>query len=386
MWTKCSSALVVVALLVPTVRAQVGGAAPGAGGVAGAPGAGGPAAAAGQTGMLANLGAMCASCKEAFCASTFGQFINNSMAPVRMFSGGLVPPCCPLTPSAAQLAAPADSPEGAAARIKADEAAAKERRANVRYLGTVDCRYWPEAQEALISALRADRNECVRLEAALALARGCCCNNSTIVALTLTVTGSEEDGKPAEASDRVREVALMALNSCLARVSAEPEAIVTPEKGPDPKDGERNNKDTSKPSSSPAAPLLPPLAAKAPVIPPTYYQRIARLPRAQVVAYARRAVDKLAASGSATGQARSGPSSVFDIVHGAIASPAVEQRVVNPPSIEGNVNPALHQQPAGTGMWTEPVPVIQSSLSPPYHLQPAGPPPHAVIGVIWRDN
>ena len=37
--------------------------------------------------------------------------------------------------------------------IQADEAGAKAHRANVRYLGTVDCRYWPEATEGLINAL-----------------------------------------------------------------------------------------------------------------------------------------------------------------------------------------------------------------------------------------
>ena len=113
------------------------------------------------------------------------------------------------------MAKPADSPEGAAARAKADEADAKARRAAVRFLGTVDCHYWPEAQEALINALRGDRNECVRLEAAFALNRGCCCTKMIIKALVMCVSGSDEDGFPSERSPRVRAVAQAALAHCL---------------------------------------------------------------------------------------------------------------------------------------------------------------------------
>src|SRR5262245_15393523 len=117
--------------------------------------------------------------KEKFCRSTIGRVFNQMLLPASAFTGGLVGGCCPAAlPS--DLMKPPDSAEGAAARIKADEAAAAERRAAVRYMSTADCRYWPEAQEALINSLRADRNECVRLEAALALGRGCCCNRATI--------------------------------------------------------------------------------------------------------------------------------------------------------------------------------------------------------------
>src|SRR5437016_1696634 len=79
----------------------------------------------------------------------------------------------------------------AAAKIKADEAAAKARVAAVEYLGTVDCHYWPDATDALIMALRADRNECVRFAAASVLNSGCCCNKKTIEALNITVAGTE---------------------------------------------------------------------------------------------------------------------------------------------------------------------------------------------------
>ena len=41
--------------------------------------------------------------------------MSNSMAPVRVLSGGILGNCCPTGPTAAQLAAPADSADGAAA-------------------------------------------------------------------------------------------------------------------------------------------------------------------------------------------------------------------------------------------------------------------------------
>ena len=110
-----------------------------------------------------------------------GQMIGAMFRPMRLLSGGLMQPCCP-TPNMANpndLKKDADTPAGAAARIKQEEADAKARRADVRYLGTVDCNRYPEAEKALIKALRTDRNECVRWEAALALGNGCCCTKAT---------------------------------------------------------------------------------------------------------------------------------------------------------------------------------------------------------------
>jgi hypothetical protein len=109
---------------------------------------------------------------------------------------------------------PPDSAGGAAAAIKKDEADAKARRLAVRYLGTVDCFRYPQASEALRLSLRADPNECVRWEAALALRNGCCCTNAIIKALEMTVTGSKADGFPEEKSDRVRAAAAEALARC----------------------------------------------------------------------------------------------------------------------------------------------------------------------------
>src|SRR5262249_51258315 len=143
------------------------------------------------------------------------QLFNNMLQPAGALSGGIVGPFCPII-NAGDLAKPPDSAEGAAARLKLDEADAAARRAAIRYMAGADCHYWPEVTEALIGALRADRNECVRLEAALALGRGCCCNRATMKALALTVSGGTEDGNPSEDSERVRMAAMAALNHCLA--------------------------------------------------------------------------------------------------------------------------------------------------------------------------
>jgi hypothetical protein len=101
--------------------------------------------------------------------------------------------------------------EISAAKIKLDEAQAKSRCAAVRYLASVDCHYYPEAELGLVSALRADRVEAVRLEAAQAIGQ---CRGVTLrmaEALQLTVHGMDSDGNPAETSERVRAAAFHAL-------------------------------------------------------------------------------------------------------------------------------------------------------------------------------
>ncbi len=177
-------------------------------------------------GVLGNLITAHEYCKAKLCASPLGQMLGNMMRPASLLSGGMIPPLCP--PNAvnpADLAKPSDSALGAAARIKADEAEAGARKAAVRYLGTVDCRYWPEAQDALVTALRADRNECVRFEAALALGSGCCCTPVTVKALSITVAGSDADGNPPEVSERVKSAAEMALSQCVARTPPAPPEV-----------------------------------------------------------------------------------------------------------------------------------------------------------------
>ena len=170
-------------------------------------------------------------CQRHLCEKPLGQLLNNARAPFTALSGGLIGPKCPLMPSMADLADP--GAVGAASQIKADELGAAKRRAAVRYLGTVDCHYWPEAEAALIDSLRRDRNECVRYEAALALGSGCCCTKKTVEALQIAATGSSKLGNPGETSERVKAAAFAALQHCLAR-QTEPPLPRQPERPPEP--------------------------------------------------------------------------------------------------------------------------------------------------------
>jgi hypothetical protein len=244
MWTKCLSIAVITAMGTSAwaqVPSGAGGAAAGAGatGATSATTAAAPAAAPASGGTIWNFfginKAGLTQCKVRFCKSNLGLLVGNSMKPMSAMTGGLLPQCCPrvLIDDALKKAA-LEGPEAAkgdavaaAAKIAKDEAEAKERRAAVRYLGTVDCHYWGDvAEPALIAALRTDRNECVRWEAAMALGNGCCCTKKTIAALTisvygvekegLTVAGTFSDGAPVETSERVKGAALAALQHCLS--------------------------------------------------------------------------------------------------------------------------------------------------------------------------
>lgn len=106
-------------------------------------------------------------------------------------------------------------PIGAKSKVKIDKMNAKARKEAVEELKEVDCHYWPEAEEALIGALRTDRNEAVRYSAAKALAGGKCCTKKTIDALTVCASGSDRDGAPCEVSATVRAMAAKALEKCL---------------------------------------------------------------------------------------------------------------------------------------------------------------------------
>lgn len=111
--------------------------------------------------------------------------------------------------------------EISAAKIKIDESQANTRRAAVRFLGTVDCHYYPEAELGLIAALRADRVEGVRFEAALAIAK---CRGVTprmLEALNVAAQGTDMDGNPGETSERVRIAARNALSKGVGMAPAE---------------------------------------------------------------------------------------------------------------------------------------------------------------------
>jgi hypothetical protein len=219
-----------------------------------APAAGAPAAApagpapfvsadpdlAPPTGLIGKMCAAIDDCRRKLCKAPCGQLINGMTMPLSGLTGGVIPPFCPILPSAKDLAKP--GVEGEAAAVKKDAAEAKARRNAVRLLGTVDCRYYADAPDKLIAALRTDGVECVRLEAAWALGSGCCCQPKVIDALDITVAGLETDGNPAERSPRVRDAAAAALEHCLACAPPAPPADVLPV--PEGTDGERPKKKT----------------------------------------------------------------------------------------------------------------------------------------------
>lgn len=165
-------------------------------------------------------GSVCASCKakrQAICNGPLGKLLKNALGPLSALTGGTIPG--QVGPSAQEMGAPGSV--GAAAKIKADQKAAGVRREAVRFLGTIDCHWYPEAEAGLIAALRIDRSECVRFEAARSLARGCCCTKATIEALCICVAGDDRDGNPGENSLRVQLMALGALQRCVGSYQGE---------------------------------------------------------------------------------------------------------------------------------------------------------------------
>jgi hypothetical protein len=328
-WKACCTGLVLMAGLGPKAMAQ--GVGVPAGPVA-APVVAGPAVVgAAPAPAPANLWTfLCpppekmAACKAYFCASPLGTMFNNGMAPLSALSGGLLPSCCPPY-LAADLLKPSDSPEGAAAQIKKDEAEAKARRAAVRYLGTVDCHYWPEAQEALVNALRADRNECVRLEAAWALGRGCCCTRFIIKELAICVEGSDADGNPSETSDRVRAAAQGALAHCLACFMEVKEAAPAASKG---EKGREGGERTGSNKGQPAAPdKMPAVPAKTLSKAEAFRHRIETMSHEEVLADGRKALEQMPAVRMAAVTTTTGGHSVMDVVKNAMGGPSLPTQV-----------------------------------------------------------
>jgi hypothetical protein len=144
------------------------------------------------------------------------------LSPIRAAAGHLMPPRHDDPPTREEvgrmIADGGYSPaEITAAKIKMDEAKASSRRAAVKYLATIDCQYYPEAESGIIAALRADRSENVRYEAAVALANCRGLTERMLEALNMTALGLELDGNPAETSDRVRGAARSSLYRCSSR-------------------------------------------------------------------------------------------------------------------------------------------------------------------------
>lgn len=222
-WTILGSGLVALSSYSPALHAQPIPVAPPAGVVppVGAPIAGAPAP-ANLFSFFCPTPEQKEECRRKFCNSKLGQLLSQGMKPVSILSGGIIE-CCP-GPSRRELEElkKKGGPEGAAAAIQLEEAEAKARRAAVRYLGTVDCEYFPDAEAALVNALLTDRNECVRMEAAMALGRGCCCTELTIRALTITLSTRPRPLPPLvanplrEKSERVKAAAGASLAHCLA--------------------------------------------------------------------------------------------------------------------------------------------------------------------------
>ncbi len=228
-------------------------------------------------------------CRRKTCRTPAGQLMSRIIAPMSTLTGGIIPSYCPSLPSIGELKDPGAI--GAASKVKMDRAGAEERVKAVKYLASVDCHYWPEAEETLIAALRADRNECVRYEAAVAFMNGCCCTPKVVMALSITVSCSSQDGHPSEKSARVRAVAAHALDRCLSCVSCEPEL---PPLVP-PKVDDRKEKGTEKQPIEPGKGDGKEDKSKVykhgdAEFPKQYYASVSQVPRQQVVAIGRRAM------------------------------------------------------------------------------------------------
>lgn len=148
--------------------------------------------------------------------SALGKLLRGMLKPLSALTGGVVP--AEPVPNHVQLAAP--GPQGSAAKIKKDQLEAPQRLAAIQALGEVDCHWYPEALTQLLHALRADRSDCVRFEAAKILSQCNCCSPAMLLALRVCVAGTETDGNPAERSLRIRNQAAIALANCLACTDA----------------------------------------------------------------------------------------------------------------------------------------------------------------------
>lgn len=122
------------------------------------------------------------------------------------------------TPKSSSSAPSVDEPSALSdvARLaKKDTDEAQKRIADLRYLGTLDARYYPEAESQLIQALRKDRVETVRCVAAEECARIKNPSKKIIECLMISIIGSERDAFPAEKSEKVIAYAKASLAACI---------------------------------------------------------------------------------------------------------------------------------------------------------------------------
>ena len=212
MWKKGCLGLALLASLARPVSAQIPLTPPSAGGATplAAPPATQPTTLCDFLGLSkAQLNA----CKEYMCKTQLGQLMNNSLMPIGAFTGGILGPCCPPL-------------------IMSEQTGRQRRRRRCPHQAGRGRRQAPPGRRALPghrrlpllargsgwhrSALRTDRDECVRWEAAMALGSGCCCNKATIRALAIVVSSSDEDGYPSETAERSRRAAARSLRHCLS--------------------------------------------------------------------------------------------------------------------------------------------------------------------------
>lgn len=268
------------------------------------------------TSCIGSLGSMVGGCAKGCCNTPLGKLINGAFQPIEMATGGVIPAPCPGPNDPSKhgaagsntAAGGAPGPQAAAQAIKKDQAQAKARCEAVKYLATVPCHYYPEAEAALIQALRMDRSECVRWEAAHALTQGCCCTKKTIAALKIVVSGSQQDGNPSEKSFRVKVEALNALEHCLSMCGSvgEPQRPEMPSPMPQPET-------IPTPLPQPARPELPMgegdgSEAASGVQQANYYEEVEKQSSASVVADARRLVESAKLSAKNTVSPRRGNS------------------------------------------------------------------------------
>lgn len=298
-------------------------------------------AAAPRVGIFARMKTGFSTCLRDLMSTPFGQLLNNATKPLSALTGGVIPTLAG-KPTAEETKQPGAA--GAAATGKKDAAEVPKRLEDVKFLGTLDCRYYPDASKALADALRTDPNECVRYAAAVALGRGCCCTKVTIAALEASVSGFDKDGNPGERSPRVRFAAAVALERCLACYTPTPidpdpacveeKPVITGEK---PKVGEQPKQPDPNPPKQPD----PANEVRRLNTPPTP-QQVTRA-RETLSAFQDEVLVAQAAYGTGAVPPQSGSTGVFTLWQAAAVEPVPSsQPVLRAPA----VMPAAAQQAA----------------------------------------
>lgn len=267
-----------------------------------------------------------------FAKTPLGQMVNNLLKPLSALTGGMLGPVGANDPAKQKL--PADSAGGAAAKIAAAEAQAKAKIADLEFLSTKDCRRYPEAEAAILNALRAEPNECVRWAAAKALLSGCCCTQKVIKTLTVVVNQSDKDGNLAEDSERVRLTAFLALERCMR--TCQPAKAEEPPEKPGPKEKEKAESEVAQ-------------------------VKFEKMSESQVFAEARAALAKGVSVSPRAVERMSGPANLRDMVFG----PPIPKSSSLPPAPEAVETPAVESlalPAANRNRTPEPKPVEPTPL------------------------